>query len=82
MSDNDDPFGVSKRKGKTIVMPNPGGRWSEGQPGQPGQPRNNLRRRHNRLPVRRLLDTQLRLRHTIRLPVARTRGKAGRRRRT
>ncbi|CTQ42075.1 type IVB secretion system protein IcmH/DotU [Roseibium aggregatum] len=38
MSDNDDPFGVSKRKGKTIVMPNPGGRWSEGQPGQPGQP--------------------------------------------
>ena len=31
MSDNDDPFGVSKRKGKTIVMPNPGGRWSEDQ---------------------------------------------------
>ncbi|QFT32447.1 type IVB secretion system protein IcmH/DotU [Roseibium porphyridii] len=42
MSDNDDPFGVSKRKGKTIVRPNPGGRWSETQqgspPGQPGQP--------------------------------------------
>lgn len=40
MSDNDDPFGVSKRKGKTIVRPNPGGRWSETpQPGAPaGQP--------------------------------------------
>ncbi|TYC50436.1 OmpA family protein [Rhodobacterales bacterium] len=42
MSDNDDPFGVSKRKGKTIVRPNPGGRWSETQPGgapqQPAQP--------------------------------------------
>lgn len=41
MSDKDDPFGVSKRKGKTIVMPNPGGRWSEdqsaGAPQQPGQ---------------------------------------------
>ncbi|KZM48281.1 type IVB secretion system protein IcmH/DotU [Labrenzia sp. OB1] len=33
MADNDDPFGVSKRKGKTIVRPNPGGRWSETQPG-------------------------------------------------
>lgn len=31
MSDADDPFGVSKRKGKTIVRPNPGGRWSEGR---------------------------------------------------
>ncbi|WP_269582313.1 type IVB secretion system protein IcmH/DotU [Roseibium sp. Sym1] len=45
MSDKDDPFGVSKRKGKTIVMPNPGGRWKEDQPagptgpaGQPQQP--------------------------------------------
>lgn len=39
MSDNDDPFGVSKRKGKTIVRPNPGGRWSETQPsGAPQQP--------------------------------------------
>jgi type VI secretion system protein ImpK len=39
MSDNDDPFGVSKRKGKTIVRPNPGGRWSEtSQPGAPQQP--------------------------------------------
>lgn len=42
MSDKDDPFGVSKRKGKTIVMPNPGGRWSEdqsgGAPQQPAQP--------------------------------------------
>lgn len=42
MSDNDDPFGVSKRKGKTIVRPNPGGRWSEtsqsGAPQQPQQP--------------------------------------------
>lgn len=40
MADKDDPFGVSKRKGKTIVMPNPGGRWSEGQAGgapPPGQ---------------------------------------------
>ncbi len=32
MSDNDDPFGVSKRKGKTIVKPNPGGRWTETPP--------------------------------------------------
>ncbi|GAB4512900.1 MAG: type VI secretion system protein TssL, long form [Roseibium sp.] len=38
MSDKDDPFGVSKRKGKTIVMPNPGGRWSEGQAGGAQQP--------------------------------------------
>jgi type VI secretion system protein ImpK len=38
MSDKDDPFGVSKRKGKTIVMPNPGGRWSEGQAGGGAQP--------------------------------------------
>ncbi|WP_428649224.1 type IVB secretion system protein IcmH/DotU [Roseibium sp.] len=42
MPDNDDPFGVSKRKGKTIVRPNPGGRWSETQQGGPpdtsGQP--------------------------------------------
>ncbi|MBO6891423.1 MAG: type IVB secretion system protein IcmH/DotU [Roseibium sp.] len=42
MSDEDDPFGVSKRKGKTIVRPNPGGRWSETQPAnapqQPQQP--------------------------------------------
>ncbi|MES0882282.1 type IVB secretion system protein IcmH/DotU [Roseibium sp. SCP14] len=39
MSDNDDPFGVSKRKGKTIVRPNPGGRWSETQPSDaPQQP--------------------------------------------
>jgi len=32
MSDDDDPFGVAKRKGKTIVRPNPGGRWNEGAP--------------------------------------------------
>ncbi|MES0808673.1 type IVB secretion system protein IcmH/DotU [Roseibium sp. SCPC15] len=38
MSDNDDPFGVSKRKGKTIVRPNPGGRWSETQPADAPQP--------------------------------------------
>ncbi|MCX2722928.1 type IVB secretion system protein IcmH/DotU [Roseibium salinum] len=39
MAENDDPFGVSKRKGKTIVRPNPGGRWSETQPGgAPQQP--------------------------------------------
>jgi len=38
MSDKDDPFGVSKRKGKTIVMPNPGGRWSEGQAAGPTGP--------------------------------------------
>ena len=38
MSDNDDPFGVSKRKGKTIVRPNPGGRWSETQPSEPPVP--------------------------------------------
>ncbi|CTQ53892.1 Inner membrane lipoprotein YiaD precursor [Roseibium album] len=42
MSDDDDPFGVSKRKGKTIVRPNPGGRWTETQPAnapqQPQQP--------------------------------------------
>lgn len=38
MSDQDDPFGVSKRKGKTIVMPNPGGRWSEGQSAGPTAP--------------------------------------------
>ncbi|WP_299470981.1 type IVB secretion system protein IcmH/DotU [uncultured Roseibium sp.] len=39
MSDSDDPFGVSKRKGKTIVRPNPGGRWSEtSQPGAPQAP--------------------------------------------
>lgn len=38
MSDKDDPFGVSKRKGKTIVMPNPGGRWSEGQSAGPTVP--------------------------------------------
>ena len=38
MSDNDDPFGVSKRKGKTIVMPNPGGRWSESQSAGPTEP--------------------------------------------
>jgi len=39
MSDSDDPFGVSKRKGKTIVRPNPGGRWSETPPANaPQQP--------------------------------------------
>ncbi|MBN9670381.1 type IVB secretion system protein IcmH/DotU [Roseibium aggregatum] len=38
MSDSDDPFGVSKRKGKTIVRPNPGGRWSETQPSGAPQP--------------------------------------------
>ncbi|MEM9634341.1 MAG: type IVB secretion system protein IcmH/DotU [Pseudomonadota bacterium] len=38
MSDRDDPFGVSKRKGKTIVRPNPGGRWSEKQPADAPQP--------------------------------------------
>lgn len=36
MSDDDDPFGVSKRKGKTIVRPNPGGRWTETPPPAPG----------------------------------------------
>lgn len=38
MAGDDDPFGVSKRKGKTIVRPNPGGRWSETQPDAPQQP--------------------------------------------
>ncbi|MBO9426502.1 type IVB secretion system protein IcmH/DotU [Labrenzia sp. R4_1] len=35
MADDDDPFGVSKRKGKTIVRPNPGGRWTETPSGSP-----------------------------------------------